>query len=269
MAKAKRVVTPQFQELHELFAKTITVRVIAERIRACFAEEDAELVRRRMEEAHFDVLGVEVADDVIYGYVERSRLGKGPCKHFHKLFHPSELLSASTPLLEVMPLLAEKSRLFVLEHRRVTHIVTRSDLEKAPVRLLLYGLLTLLEMQLANLVRLHYDSDGWQKVLSKGRLQKAEELLREREQRNEEIDLTDCLQFSDKRDLVLRSEKLRALLAIQSRKAGERFFSEAEALRDRLAHAQSIVNGSSWPKIINLTEKINALLRRGEEVSPA
>jgi alcohol dehydrogenase class IV len=51
MPKPKRLVTPQFQELHELFAKTITVRAIAEKLRACFADEEAALVRRRMEEA--------------------------------------------------------------------------------------------------------------------------------------------------------------------------------------------------------------------------
>jgi hypothetical protein len=166
-----------------------------------------------------------------------------------------------------MALLAEKSRLFILERNRVTAIVTRSDLEKAPVRLLLFGLVTLLEAQLLNLIRLYYDADGWQRFLSQRRLAKAEQLLQERAARDEEIDLSDCLQFSDKRDLVLRAERLRTLLGFKSKKSAERFLTEAEALRDRLAHAQSTVSGSSWPDIIALAEKINALLQRCERLA--
>ncbi|MGB3264075.1 MAG: hypothetical protein WBA89_08945, partial [Microcoleus sp.] len=39
----------------------------------------------------------------------------------------------------------------------------------------------------------------------------------------------------------------------------------AEALRNKLAHAQDLINGSSWPEVILLAQEIEALLQRCEE----
>lgn len=43
----------------------------------------------------------------------------------------------------------------------------------------------------------------------------------------------------------------------------------AEHLRNKLAHAQDLINGSSWPEVILLAEEIEALLQRCEEIEIA
>ena len=51
-----------------------------------------------------------------------------------------------------------------------------------------------------------------------------------------------------------------------SHDVGEEFLKEAEKLRDKLAHGQDLVVGSFWQDIIELTEKIEALLKRIEKI---
>jgi hypothetical protein len=82
-----------------------------------------------------------------------------------------------------------------LDCHQVSGIITCGDLQKAPVRMLLFGLVTLLEMNLLRLVRLYYPQDSWQKVLKPDRLEAANKLWHESQQRNEATDLLDYLQF--------------------------------------------------------------------------
>jgi hypothetical protein len=87
--------------------------------------------------------------------------------------------------------------------------------------------------------------------------------------RNEAIDLIDYLQFCDKRDLILTSAEIVDRLGLKSKRYGERFLKSAEALRNKLAHAQDLINGSSWPEVIFLAQEIEALLQRCEEIEIA
>jgi hypothetical protein len=71
-----------------------------------------------------------------------------------------------------------------------------------PVRLWLFGRVTLIEMHLLRLIREHYPAEGWRQQLSPARLEAAGRLLRQRQARHEAVDLADCLEFCDKRDLA-------------------------------------------------------------------
>jgi hypothetical protein len=166
----------------------------------------------------------------------------------------------------LLPILQQTPRLFVLDCNQVTGIITCGDLQKAPARMLLFGLVTLLEMNLLRLVRLYYPQDSWQKVLKPERLQVAQRLWRESQERNEATDLLDYLQFCDKRELVLNQPELLEQLELKSKRFGERFLKSAEQLRNRLAHAQNLVSGSSWTDLISLAEAMETLLIRCEEI---
>jgi len=52
-------------------------------------------------------------------------------------------------LREVIRVLSDHEHVFVVVRRGVSGIVTRADLRKPPVRLLLFGLVSLLEMHLS------------------------------------------------------------------------------------------------------------------------
>jgi hypothetical protein len=252
-------------DLRSLFEESITVKYVAEPLQAVPASEDAGAVRQWMDSLNFDVVAI-VEAGAICGYVERSSLGAGTCGEYQHIFHPSELMASSTPLIELLPLLQHKPRLFVLERNRVSGIVTRGDLQKAPVRMLLFGLVTLLEMHMLRLVRLYYPDNSWQVFLKSERVTLATKLWHEQQQRNEAMDLADYLQFCDKRELILAKVELVERLGLKSKRSGERFLKAAEKLRNNLAHAQDLVSGSSWPELIVLAGEIEALLQHCEEI---
>jgi hypothetical protein len=251
-------------DLRQLYEESITVKYVAEPLKAVTLEDDALTIQQWMKEQDFDVVGIE-ENGIICAYLERNNLGKGLCKDYQKLFHPSELISSSTPLMQLLPLLRDKKRLFVLEYNRINSIVTYGDLQKAPVRMLLFSLITLLEMNLLKIVRNYFTCDNWQKNLRSERVEMARKLWELEREKNEALDLLDYLQFCDKRDLILTSPELCKKLGLTSKRGAERLFKSAEALRNRLAHAQDLVSGSSWPDIINLAGEIENLLQKCEE----
>ncbi|MEH2191340.1 MAG: hypothetical protein V7K98_01550 [Nostoc sp.] len=256
------------QDLRSLFENNITIEYVAEPLKAMPADAEMTEVLHWMQAQNFDVIGVETGD-IISGYVERSSLiqGKeGKCGDYQRVFHPKELIAISTPLMKLLPILQQTPRLFVLDCNQVSGIVTCGDLQKAPARMLLFGLVTLLEMNLLRLVRIYYPQDSWQKILKPERLEVAQRLWRESQERNEATDLLDYLQFCDKRELILNQPELLQQLGLKSKRFGERFLKSAEQLRNRLAHAQNLVSGSSWTELISLAKEMEMLLILCEEV---
>jgi len=122
-----------------------------------------------MEERDFDVLPLGDEEGTITGYVERESLGNRHCADYKRSFFPSEVVTDSTPLEALFKILWDSPRVFVLENNSITGIITRADLQKAPVRILLFGLVTLLEIQVLHLIRDYYLDDSWQGSLSPGR----------------------------------------------------------------------------------------------------
>lgn len=256
------------QDLRSLFENNITIEYVAEPLKAVPSQAEVVEVLQWMRSQDFDVVGVET-EDTITGYVERSSLmpiQSGKCGDYQRVFHTKELVAISTPLMKLLPILQQTPRLFVLDCNQVSGIITCGDLQKAPVRMLLFGLVTLLEMNLLRLVRLYYPQDSWQNFLKPERLEVARRLWKESQERNEATDLLDYLQFCDKRELVLHQPELLQQLELKSKRSGEKFLKSAEQLRNRLAHAQSLVSGSSWSDLISLAAGMEKLLVRCEEI---
>jgi hypothetical protein len=218
-----------------------------------------------MKRLDFDVLGVE-ENGIINGYIERISLEIGHCNKYQRTFQPSELIAESTPLIDLFPILRDVQRVFVLDRNKVSAIVTRGDMQKAPVRMLLFGLVTLLEMNLLRLIRIYYPNDSWQEFLNDEHLEEAKNRLSKLQAKNEAIDLADCLQFCDKRNLIIRRSDICKHLILKSKRSGDILLRDVEDLRNNLAHSQDIVTGSSWPKVIKLAKEIEVLLERCEQI---
>lgn len=254
------------QEVRGLFEEGITAAAIQEELDCCRPNDEASEVRRRMEELNFDVLGVrEDTESEAQGFVRRSELEKGRSSRYVNRFDVSHVISESTPLARVLAELQNRTHAFVLVDHEVAGIVTRADLQKPPVRLYLFGLVTLLEMHLTGLIRRHYDDRTWTEELSEGRLEDARDFQDQRRRVDQDLDLVDCLQFADKRDLVLAPESLRKELDIASKRQGQRSLREAQTLRDNLAHAQDLAEGADWGDIIETVLWMEDFLERSEQ----
>jgi hypothetical protein len=252
-------------DLISLFEHEIQAGHVSESLQSCADEDSAEAALARMTERDFDVLGIRhdkpsTPDGRIYGFVHRARLDAGRCEKFAQVFHPFDLIAATTPLIDVLDSLRDRERVFVMQHRIVTGIITRADLQKPPIRLLLFGLVTVFETSMLRAIRSRYPNGSWRAQLTDGRVLAAENLLHQRQLRNEAIDLADCLQFCDKREILVKDVKVREALGFATKGSATATLKSVEALRDRLAHAQDLVAGSSWSELIDTVQELDELI---------
>ena len=258
-------------DLRELFEHSITVRHISEPLASFDADHPAAQVLEFMEEKDYDVVGVR-KDGLVSGYVRKEDLSleDGNKVGVHLVtFEPKELLSETIPLVNVFEVLRNSPRAFVLILGQVGGIVTKGDLQKVPVRMWLFGLISLIEMQLLRIIRDYYPDGSWKLLglISSERLDGAEKRLAELRKRNEAIDLADCLLFCDKRNIVLKSDELWQLIGFDSKTSGEKILTSLETdLRNILVHPQDIITGN-WPGIVDLAAQAEEILIKCEKVN--
>lgn len=174
--------------------------------------------------------------------------------------HDSEVISESTPILEVLEVLCEKEQLFVKVKRNITLLVTRSDLDTIPVRIWLYGMISLFEIELKEAI----SNLGipWQNILTSNRINKASELFELKKKNNEEIDLLGCTQLADIGTIILKSwDQFDQFFPSElSKKDIRHSFSRINQLRDTLAHGQKLQ--MEWPEIYRLAKLISYTLEK-------
>lgn len=258
----------RISEIRKLFESDISAAVIFEPVMSCPAEAPAEEMREQLKTHEFDVAGVKRhANGELIGFVRQSDLEAGTVEEHLCRLEECHLIADSTPLADTIRILSEKEFQFVLVGATVQGIVVTADLNKPPVRIFLFGLVSLLEMHMSFWIRSIYDERAWQDSLGDQRLQAAIKQFEERKARNSEITLLSCLQFCDKRDLFLGSEEIRERLGIGNRKAANRMLTKAENLRNHLAHSQDDLAAEvSWAEIAATTEEIEQLLRNSDEI---
>ena len=256
------------ESLSDIFVDQITAKHIAEDLEPCEQTDDAAKIREYMEEKDYDAFGI-ITGGSIYGYIERSDLKEGECRQYEKIFHPSELVSENASLVDVFFILRDEPRVFVLYGNAVEGIITRADLQKGPVRLMLYALIALLEIHLQRLIYVFHADGSWEKVTRPERLSKAKKRHRDLASRNESIDLVSCLHFIDKANILIQSprmEKVRKRLALTGRKSAEMLFDQAKHLRDNLAHSHDLTIKLTWPDIVDLAIRTIQMIRTSEEI---
>jgi hypothetical protein len=200
-------------------------------------------------------------EGMVRAYVERSDLRGGCCGEHARSFDPDDLVPENASLTDVIQTLGANGRCFVTILDEVSAIVTFQDLEKPPVRMFLFGMITALEMVFTRAVDAEFPAEAWKSHVTSGRLAKARELQAERQRRGvHHPRLLDCLQFSDKGQLALRVPAVDPERVLSmSRKAAERALRELEELRNNLAHGQEIVP-RSWPRIVAFSARLDLLL---------
>jgi hypothetical protein len=246
----------------------VVTRAIWEPLKSVPAGMAATEARQILAARGFDIAGVqESANERAIGFVVAQELEAETVSNYLKAFDADRLISDSTPVPELLAVLRHLEHAFVLVGSRVRGIVTRSDLNKPPIRVYLFGLISLLEMHLQFWVSNNYTGEEWENLLAEGRLAPARELCVERQRRDEEVTLLDCVQFCDKASLVISSPGMITRLGLSSKKKATSLLGRAERLRNNLAHSQlDLVQGTTWEKLIDLVEAIQALVYRSDDM---
>jgi hypothetical protein len=249
---------PSYYDIDRLFLHSVTARDIADSLRSFDSCTPADVARADMDACRCEVAGVRV-QGYVTGYLLRDELGAGVCGDYARPLESAVVVSDSTQIIDLIKALHEYPWVLVKMLGRPGGILTRADLQDPPVRMWLFGFVTAVEMRFLKLIEEHYTDESWMQYLSEARVTKAQEMLAERQRRNQSPTLLDCLQFSDKGQIVARNETLRVAVGFVSRRRADEAVKRLEALRNNLAHAQAIVD-LDWDTIVAIAENLERVI---------
>jgi hypothetical protein len=208
-----------------------------------------------MTDRKFDLVGVRQGG-LVTGYVRRENLISGTCgDHQCPFASEDDLVPDTASLTDVVASLAVNEQCFVTILDHVGAIITLSDLEKPAMRMFLFGVITVDEMVMTEIILSRYGESSWQELISPKRLEKAQQMREERSRRGQDVHLIDCLQFGDKGWILSYDEEIRGLMGHDSRKSARKAIRELETLRNNLAHSQEIIP-ASWSRIVTSCSRL-------------
>lgn len=248
------------ENLKRVFEEGFSVRDIASSVASFDSETPAADAREIMAERGWKVAGVR-KQGLTAGYVEAERLSSGTCGDHLQPFDDDLTLPDTASLSSTILALDKAERVFVRVLGEVGGLVTRSDLQKPPVRMWLFGVISILEMAVVRIISDRFPDDEWKAYLSENRLNKTVELMNERQRRGQGVGLVDCLQLSDKGWILWKDPELRKDLDVKSRRDWEDRVKTLESLRNNLAHSQDIVT-HDWAAIVRLTTNLDKTHKR-------
>lgn len=230
----------------------LTVAHIAEHLASFDRSAPHSEVVEYLEENRFDVVGIRVRG-VIEGYATA-----------HEAFVPFDAgkyphIRSSEPLSSAIEKLKGPSLVFVETLGKVYGIITRADIEKQPVRLWLFGLISLLEMKLTALIELWYPDSKWKDKLSDERLAKVEQLHQERVKRNIDTHEIDCLQLGDKKKLLGKHGRFDQMG--MKKVVFANLMEKIEKLRNQLAHSGKVQSVTDIDQLLDLIAQTKGLIQ--------
>lgn len=260
------------REIRAMFEREVTVRSIYEPLKSCLAQENADEMRKLLSQRGFDVAGVKEPDtDTITRFVTAAALSEGgTVDQYAQAIPIASLISDAAPLAEIFSILGSKEYAFVLVGDAIAGIITRADLNKPPARIYLFAIISLFEMHLTFWIRREF-GNSWQNCLKQERLTEAAKLFEERRKRGQELDMCECIQFCDRRVILVGNENLSRLFAIKNPKHGEKIFRRIESLRNLLAHGQpNLDEDYSWKELSEVVRWMeNGLMQSDTAVEEA
>ena len=239
------------RRIQRLFNDAFTARDIAEPLISFDEDRDPKRILQTLMEKGVSVAGIR-HQGLVHAYMRREDLAAHIPPDQARHFSPDQLVAGDASLPDVVEVLTRHHHCFVTVLGTVNGLITRSEMEKPLVRMWLFGMITVLEMRLSEMISERWPDDCWTDLISRGRLEKARKLQQERSRRGQQVSLLDCLQFSDKGHLVIKDPDYLRKLEVKSKSQAQETIRSLESLRNNLAHSQPITT-HDWPTIVRLT----------------
>jgi hypothetical protein len=251
----------RFAALKQIFIDNVTANCIYEPLLCCRVDSISRKAKEALKIRDFDVAGVkETETGKVIGYVVASEIEDKKFKEYVKKIEHEFLISDSTPLAEIFPVLSTKNYAFVIYGNNITGIITKADINKPPVRIYIFGIISLLEMHFNSWINLYYPTDSWRSKVPGDRMEEANNLYQQRRRNNQELTMLECLQFCDKRDLLSDSNEFLERFNFPRRNFCS-FVTRAEKIRNELVHSQnSIISNMEWNKFIETISRAEKFL---------
>lgn len=176
------------------------------------------------------------------------------------------IVAADLPVAELIPLLGGERYKLVLSRGRIDGLVTRSDLLKLPVRMLIFGIASHLEMCLRAALRVHLPWPIWMEKLEQDRPNRGKAIRAKLEQLRRKRMEPDPLELTNFSDTI-------AVVALLPGVAGS-FCDRANAvreLRNDAAHGKTYIGGfergdrlvDTFVDAYRLIDEVTTLTRNG------
>ncbi|MCA0448111.1 MAG: CBS domain-containing protein [Bacteroidetes bacterium] len=253
-----------FSELQDIFINNITTKFICEPLACCESHDSAQEVKNLMKERDFDVLGVKKANNPI-GYILRHDLENGSVEKYIQPFDTNNIISDSTPIVELLNLLSNQGYIFVLNKNQISGIVAKADINKPIVRIYLFGIISLFELHLNYWIIKYYGTSDWQNQIAKDRVKTALGHYKERQDQNLDLTLLECLQLCDKRDILKQTDEFLILFNYSKTKFKD-LLKDVEKVRNDIAHSHSsVIANLSWDSFTSTIDSVKAFLAQSEQ----
>jgi len=251
----------RFSSLKKIFIDNVTARSIFELLLCCPADSIAEHAKDALKIRGFDVAGVkETEGGEVLGYVVTDELANGELRKYIKKIDPELLISDSTPVADIFTALMSRDFAFILYGKHIIGIITKADINKPPVRIYLFGMISLFEMHLNWWINHFYPNNSWQSAILDSRIKNARDIYKKRKGDNQDLSLLECLQFCDKRDLLKKSDDFIKKFDI-SKKRFDTLVKQVEKIRNELAHSQnSIISNIEWSVFVETISQLENFL---------
>jgi len=145
-------------------------------------------------------------------------------------------MAAATPIRQLIPLLALRRFYFLLAGPDVRQIVTVSDLNRLPVRVYLFTILSHLEGLMADLLVDEFPDDAWLGELTERQRANVRGLYDQKKGVDVDTRLIDCTTLTQKFAIISKNARLRVRFGRTSKATFERYVQPVKELRDRLTH---------------------------------
>jgi hypothetical protein len=250
--------------MKRLFTEGFTVMDIAEPLYSFDAQKNALDAAQLCREHGTEIIGVRQRG-VVSGFAIRHDLTAGTCGEHMRDFAEDSILSGSSSYRETIFALDRSQYCFVSILGQVVAYVTRADMEKPPVRMWLFGMITIVEMFMTRTIKSKFPNETWQSEISENRLAKARILQEERQRMNQRAALLDCLHLVDKGHILIKDPVLREDSGFGSMREAKRALKAFESLRNNLAHTHDIVT-HDWELIVAMAGRLDRIMTRiGDE----
>lgn len=232
-----------FISLKKIFIDSVTTKNICEPLLSCEMDMGAADIRERLSERDFDSAGVIDENKKVVGYVLTNELGDGIISDYVKKIERDSVISDSTPIPVLINELSRNECLYVNFGRDILFIVTKADLNKPPIRIFIFGMVSLFEIHLNYWVGKHYkDNKVIKDIIGKVRFNKAYNFYKNAKlnNENEDVSLVGYLQLGDKKKLLCSSNKFCDDFDL-SKKKMKGIIELTEKVRNNIAHSQSSI----------------------------
>jgi hypothetical protein len=251
----------RFSSLKKIFVDNVTAKSIYEPLLCCPAESLAVSAKKALKNRGFDVAGAKEAEGgKVIGYVLTDELDSGPLRDYVNVFDSDCLISDSTPIADIFSALTKRDFVFVLYGKLILGIITKADINKPPVRIYLFGMISLFEMHMNLWINHFYPNYNWMHEISESRLESARNVYELRRGENQDLSLLECIQFCDKRDLLRKSNEFINDFDF-SRNGFDKIAKRIEKIRNELAHSQnSIISKTEWSVFVETVNRLEVFL---------